>query len=91
MPRRRDGSKMSVKSYRKMIDSYTPKSGGTGPSGNLATTLREHVRDGEQVSVEDSANPHKDHHDATLYQRDGGKFHTVDKAHLGKDGKEIGK
>ncbi len=31
MPRRADGSKMSVKAFRKSLDSYTPRSGGGSP------------------------------------------------------------
>ena len=68
----------------------TPRSSGSpprssssiGPGGNLASSLREHVKDGQQVSVENNAHPHRGHHDATLYQREGGKFTQVDKAHV---------
>ncbi len=90
MPRDRYGNKVSPKSFRKSIDTYTPKSGGgpsIGPGGNLAASLRPHVPDGGQVSVENNAHPHCGHHDATLYQREGGKFTQIDKAHLGNNGK----
>lgn len=56
--------------------------GSIGPGGTLASSLREVVPDKGVVSVEDNAHPHGGHHDATLYQREGGKFREVDKAHV---------